>query len=187
MKKWSLVLISFFSVLCIAIPSCFAKSGSTDKKEASNKEIQWLSFDELQVAMKKNPKKVFMDVYTDWCGWCKKMEKSTFTNPEVIKYINEHYYAIRFNAEQKEPIRFMGKTYETKPGSNTNELAIELLHGQMSYPTTVIFEENFLNPQPIPGYLDVPTCEMIVKYLGENLYRTKGFADYQKEFKATWH
>jgi thioredoxin-related protein len=81
----------------------------------------------------------------------------------------------------------MGKTYETKPGSNTNELAIELLHGQMSYPTTVIFEENFLNPQPIPGYLDVPTCEMIVKYLGENLYRTKGFADYQKEFKATWH
>ena len=50
-----------------------------------------------------------------------------------------------------------------------------------------LFEENFLNPQPIPGYLDVPNCEMIVKYLGENLYRTKGFADYQKEFKATWH
>ena len=69
MKKWSLVLISFFSVLCITTPSCLAKPGSTDKKEASNKEIQWLSFDELQVAMKKNPKKVFKDVYTDWCGW----------------------------------------------------------------------------------------------------------------------
>lgn len=187
MKKWSLVLSCSLLMLCIGISTGFAKSGIADKKEVSNKEIQWLSFDELQVAMKKNPKKVFMDVYTDWCGWCKKMEKSTFTNPDVIKYINEHYYAIRFNAEQKEPIRFMGKTYELKPGSNTNELAIELLHGQMSYPTTVIFEENFLNPQPIPGYLDVPNCEMIVKYLGENLYRTKGFADYQKEFKATWH
>ena len=92
MKKWSLVLICFLSLFCTCIPNCFAKSGSTDKKEASNKEIQWLSFDELQVAMKKNPKKVFMDVYTDWCGWCKKMEKSTFTNPEVIKYINEHYW-----------------------------------------------------------------------------------------------
>ena len=138
MKKWSLVLSCSLLMLCIGISTGFAKSGNADKKEVSNKEIQWLSFDELQVAMKKNPKKVFMDVYTDWCGWCKKMEKSTFTNPDVIKYINEHYYAIRFNAEQKEPIRFMGKTYELKPGSNTNELAIELLHGQMSYPTTVI-------------------------------------------------
>jgi thiol:disulfide interchange protein len=78
MKKWSLVLICFLSLFYTCIPNCFAKSGSTDKKEASNKEIQWLSFDELQVAMKKNPKKVFMDVYTDWCGWCKKMEKTNF-------------------------------------------------------------------------------------------------------------
>ncbi|MEY4282440.1 MAG: hypothetical protein RLZ39_1852 [Bacteroidota bacterium] len=186
MKKWSLIILSCLSLFMVAIAS--EQPGVvTDKKESANQEIHWMSFDELQVAMKKQPKKVFMDVYTDWCGWCKKMEKATFTHPEVIKYINEHYYAIRFNAEQKEPIRFMGKTYELKTGTNTNELAVELLHGQMSYPTTVIFEENFLNPQPIPGYLDVPTCEMIVKYLGENLYRTKGFPDYQKEFKATWH
>ena len=58
-----------------------------------------------------SPKKLFIDVYTDWCGWCKKMDKDTFQNAEVAAYMSENFYMVKLDAEQKEPIEFKGKTY----------------------------------------------------------------------------
>ena len=114
------------------------------------------------------------------------MDKKTFTHPEVIKYINKNFYAVKLDAEQRDSIRFMGKTYGFLPDYRANLFAVELLQGQMSYPTTVILHENFQDPQPIPGYLDVPTIEKVLKYLGENIYKTKKFEDFAKEFTPTW-
>ena len=58
----------------------------------SDKEITWLNFEQVAELNKKNPRKVIVEVYTDWCGWCKKMDKTTFQHPEIIKYINQNYY-----------------------------------------------------------------------------------------------
>jgi thioredoxin-related protein len=127
-----------------------------------------------------------MDVYTDWCGWCKVMDKKTFSNPDVIEYVNKNFYAVKLNAEQKDSIRFVGKMYGFAPEYRANMFAVELLRGQMSFPTSVVMEENFQNPMPIPGYLDVPTMEKIIKYLGENIYKSKQFPEYEKGFTATW-
>jgi thioredoxin-related protein len=163
-----------------------------DKKNAAaeaiedNKEIHWLTLDEAQVKMKEAPRKLYMDVYTDWCGWCKKMDKTTFENPDVIKYMNEKFYAVKFNAEQQQDVRFLGKIYSYQAEQRCNELAAQLMGGRMSYPTSIIMMENFQNPQPIPGYQDVRTIEMLLKYLGDNIYQTKKFDVYQKEFTPTW-
>lgn len=151
-----------------------------------DKEIHWMNIDDVQAAMKKEPKKVWIDVYTDWCGWCKRMDKTTFSNPNVIKYMNEHFYAVKLDAEQKQDIRFVGKMYKATPADRTHPFATELLKGQMSYPTSVYMEENFQAPMPIPGYQDVKTMEMILKYLGEGLYKKMAFPDYQASFKGTW-
>jgi thioredoxin-related protein len=148
--------------------------------------INWLTIDEVQVAMKKQPKKVYMDVYTDWCGWCKVMDKKTFSNKDVIKYMNKNFYAVKFNAERQDSIRFLGKWYGFKAENRANALVVELMGGRMSYPTSIILEENFLNPAPIPGYLNVPTMEKILKYLGENIYKTVQYPQYEKGFTATW-
>src|SRR5690606_7291329 len=76
-------------------------------------EINWLTLEQAEVEMKKSPNKLlFIDFYTDWCGWCKKMDTSTFKEPEVIKYINEHYIPVKFDAESKEEVKFRGKTYK---------------------------------------------------------------------------
>jgi len=184
MKK--ILLFSLF-LLCSA-PSIWAGDGEKSKStnEIENKEINWMSIDDVQVAMRKQPKKVFMDVYTNWCGWCKVMDKKTFSHPDVIKYMNENFYAVKFNAERTDSLRFMGKMYGFNASQKTHSLAVELLKGQLSYPTSVIFEENFQNPQAIPGYLDVPTIEKILKYLGGNLYKTKPYPDYEKEFVGEW-
>ena len=80
----------------------------------------------------------------------------------------------------------VGRMYGFVPAYRANQLAVDLLGGRMSYPTSVILEEHFQNPAPIPGYLDVTMMEKILKYLGENIYKTKQFPEYEKEFVATW-
>ena len=187
MKRVLLALLLLSPVMAFA--------GGNDKKKAAaaavNAEsgIQWLSLDDVQVAMKKEPRMVWFDVYTDWCGWCKHMDKTTFVNPNVIKYINEHFYAVKFDAEQKTDIRFQGKMFAAPnpPQSRTaHPFATQLLQGQMSYPTSVVMDLNFQNPQVIPGYQDVKNIEMILKYFGEGIYKKTPWAVYQAEFKPSW-
>ncbi len=157
---------------------------TTTAATVNDKEINWITLDQVQEKMKKNPRKVYIDVYTPWCGWCKVMDQKTFTNPGVISYINKNFYAVKLDAEQADSIHFMGGHYGLE--GRTNQFAIQLLRGQMSYPTTVIMEENFQNPQPIPGYQDVKAIEPILKYLGENHHKTTPWEEYSKKFVHTW-
>ena len=186
--------VLLFTIACLLlVPSSFAEGRKKNKKAKSapvvvvnDKEINWMSIDDVQVAMKKQPRKVWFDVYTDWCGWCKRMDKTTFSNPNVIRYLNEHFYAVKLDAEQKSDIRFMGKMYAASPAERTHPFAVELLKNSMSYPTSVFMEENFQTPQVIPGYQDVKMMELILKYLGEGQYRKVPFQEYQSSFKPTW-
>ena len=97
------------------------------------------------------PKKIFIDVYTDWCGWCKRMDKATFQNPEVAAYMNAHYYNVKFDAEQKESIEMLGNTFEFVPQGSRgyHELAAALLNGKMSYPTVVFMNPKFEMLSPV--------------------------------------
>lgn len=157
-----------------------------DKGKSADNEIQWLTWDEVQVKMKENPKKVWVDIYTDWCGWCKVMDKKVFSNPDVIKYMNEHFYAVKFNAERPEDIRFMGKMFPFNKQQKVSSLAVELMQGRMSYPTSVFMEENFQGPSPIPGYQPVTTMEVILTFLAEGHYKDQDFETYNSNFKHTW-
>ena len=74
-------------------------------------QIQWMSLSEALEAQKKEPKKIIMDVYTKWCGPCKLLDKKTFANPDLARYVSEHFYAVKFNAEGNEPIRFYDQNY----------------------------------------------------------------------------
>ena len=187
MKK---VLLASLALLSISVAAFAQKktvkktSKSTVSETISDKEINWLTLDQVQEKMKKVPKKVYVDVYTGWCGWCKVMDQKTFTNPGVIKYLNKNFYAVKFDAEQVDSVHFLGNHYGLE--GRTNQFAIQLLRGQMSYPTTVIMEENFQNPQIIPGYQDVKAIEPILKYLGEDLYKTTPWEEYTKTAKTTW-
>ena len=136
--------------------------------------------------MQASPRKVYIDMYTDWCGWCKKMDATTFQNPDLIKYMNNNFYAVRFNAESKDVIHFQGKEYTFNPQFKANTLAVELMKGNLSYPTAIIMMENFANPQAVPGYMTVPQLETILSYLGDGMYKHKAWDAYQKEYKPRW-
>lgn len=74
-------------------------------------EIKWMTFDEAIEAQKKNPKPIFMDVYTDWCGPCKMLDKNTFHDKAVADFINANYYAVKFNAEGNSEVNYKGVKY----------------------------------------------------------------------------
>jgi len=189
MKQLLLLILS----LLVITPTVMATTHKKKKKPAAaavakqdDTAIRWISIDELQVKMKESPRKVYMDVYTDWCGWCKRMDATTFQNPYVIKYLNDNFYCVRFNAETKEPIHFMGKDYNFSPQNRANELAVQFLQGNMSYPTSVLMEKYFTATIPAPGYHPVPEMEMILKFVAEDVYKKESFQDYQKNFQGAW-
>lgn len=147
----------------------------------SDAEIKWLSFEEAVKLQKEHPKKIIVDVYTDWCGWCKKMDKNTYTDAEVIKQIQSHYYFVKLNAEQKEEIKYKDKVFTFKQEYKANELAVSLLNGQMSYPSTVFLDEDMNLLTVVPGYLTPKDMNPILKYFGENIYKEKNWKEYTEQ------
>lgn len=163
------------------------KNEQTEKKtKTTQKGIQWISLEEAEAKMKVEPKKVYIDLFTDWCYWCKVMDKKTFTHPSVIEYLNQHFYCIHIDAETKDSVLFQGKKYGRLPNSKTNDLAAQWMKDRISYPSSIFMEEGFVNPQPVPGYLEIPVMEMILKYFGENKHKTTPWETWSKTFKGVW-
>lgn len=149
-------------------------------------ELKWYSFEEAVALSRENPKKILIDIYTDWCGWCKKMDAEAYSNQQLIQYISENYYPVKFNAEQREDVEFNEHTFKFVASGRrgVHELAVALTNNQLSYPTTVFMDEEFRIIQPIPGYMKVKDLQPILAYFGENAYTDTSWDEFRKEYKA---
>ena len=148
-------------------------------------KIQWMSIEKAYELSQteKNPKKIFVDVYTDWCGWCKRMDKATFEKPEVAAYMNAHYYNVKLDAEQREDINILNNTFTFVPQGNRghHQLAAALLNGRMSYPTVVFLNSSFEMLSPVPGYQEPKAFMKVATFFGSDAYRTTKWEEYSKE------
>jgi thioredoxin-related protein len=155
--------------------------------KTSNKEkVKWMTIAEMQEAYKKSPKPILVDVYTGWCGWCKVMDRETYGKQTVADYINEHYYPVKLDAESKESFEWNGKKYDYNAEYKSNELAIHLLYGQMSYPSTVFLSALYAQPAPMPGFLKPNEIEAPLKFFGDGAYKTKNYPQFMNGFKPSW-
>jgi thioredoxin-related protein len=152
-------------------------------------KIKWLDIEEAVALNKKKPKMFFIDTFTDWCGWCKKMDATTFQNPVIVEYMNKNFYAVKFNAERKDTVNFNGKQYVNPNPTGqraTHQLAQELLGGRMSYPSFVILDENLAKVTIIPGYRKAPDFESILHFFGDKVYVTNpDFSTFDASFQRT--
>ena len=153
----------------------------------SAQSIQWLSWEEAIELSESQKKKFFVDIYTEWCTWCKKMDESTFTNPNIIAYMNENYYAIKFDAEQREDITIGDNTYKfVKSGKRGfHELAFEITRGRLSYPTVVFLDENMRVIQSLGGYWNAERFKVMMSFFAENHYKSTPWNIYSQQIKES--
>lgn len=152
---------------------------------AAEEEIKWYTFDEAIKLSEKKPKKLFIDLYTDWCGWCKRMDATTFKDPAVVKYMNANFYAVKFDAEQKTEVKYKDHIFKYFPSGNrgVHELAYSLLDGKLSYPSYVYLSEKQERITISPGYKEATALIKELKYVGENFYEKQSYQEYLNKAK----
>lgn len=150
-------------------------------------KVKWVSFEEAVELSKTSKKKVFVDVYTDWCGWCKVMDRNTFSQPVIAQYLNDNFYAVKLDAEQEEDITFREQTFKFVASGKKgyHQLAAALLNNKLSYPTVVFLDEDFNMIQPLPGYQKPDRFEMIVKFIGSDGYKDTEWTTWESEFQSS--
>ena len=143
-------------------------------------EIKWMSWEEAAAANEKKPKKIFVDVYTDWCGWCKKMDQTTFKDSAVVEFMNKNFYAVKLNAEQHESIFWRGFEFKWVPGvrGGSNELATIILDGMMSFPSFVMLDEDYKTIAVSPGYKLGDAVMKELRFAAEEHYKTTDWQTY---------
>lgn len=209
MSVFTALLFSFTSIYVCSNTSVRVKpvpNLKTQTKEA----IHWISFQKAVELTQKKPRHIIIDVYTTWCVPCKMMSKNTFENPTIAKFINEHYYAVKFDAEcfdtvkffmnvpdtlrdtkgkvlkittKKQKVVFINPSPKGTPRS-PHQFANSILDGKLSYPSIVFLNEKVMRIDIIKGYYQPKDFEPIVKFIGSGNYHKTKYEDYLKTFKS---
>ena len=158
-------------------------------------EIEWMTMNEALEAQEENPKKIFMDVYTSWCGPCKLLDKNTFQNKDVVNFINENFYAVKFNAEGTEEVDYQDFTYTNpnhdpnRKGRNSQHLFAHALKIS-GYPSMVFFDEESNVIAPVTGYHTPKDLEIYLKMIANNDYKklttNEAWNKYKQNFEGTF-
>ncbi len=160
-----------------------------EQTPAEPAKVKWVTLAEAQEAVKKDPKPILIDVYTEWCGPCKMLSAKTFTDPQTVALMNKNFHCVKFNAEGPDPVKFKGQDFSNpdhvkgQQGRNgTHQFARAL--GVSAYPTVMYLDGDLNVITPVPGYVTPEQIEPILIYFGEGIYKTKDWAVFQQEFKS---
>ncbi len=160
------------SILIALLGAFLLTGGGATVDQPPKGELQWTNFTQGLKEASVSNKKVLIDVYTDWCGWCKKMEKDTYSDREVQNYLNKNYVLVRLNAESNQE--------ETIDTMHVTDAQLASAFGVTGYPTTIFLTSGGHPITEAPGYMKPAEFIHVIKYIGGDYYKTMKFADYLK-------
>lgn len=189
-----------FGILCIFF-------SFSDKKFSDQENVRWITFEQAVEMTKKNPKPIIIDVYTQWCGPCKLMSKNTFNHPKISKYINDNFYAVKFDAECHDTVKLKAIIPDTikKEGKivsirekeqlftfvnpspvgtprASHQFAVSILDGKLAYPSIVFLSPKIQRMDIKLGYHTAEQFEPILNYFGSNAYEKISFEEFKGKF-----
>lgn len=155
-------------------------------------QVKWMTFEQALIAQKQNPKKIFMNFYADWCSPCKVMDKETYGNDIIAAHINENYYAVKFNAEDKNNIAFAGRTFSNpqyRSGKKKNSMHELTKYMNVNTVPSIVFLDENANPITIlQGALTAKELEPYIPFIANDEYKKlvtrEQWESYQKKFKS---
>lgn len=203
-KKYSLIIIT---ILLAGLITSFVFSGKASAQQSENENnsgapvaaaspaadesFKWYTVMEAIELQKTTNKKIFIDVYTTWCGPCKMLEANTFSNSTIRGLLSEYYIPAKFNAESGDTIIFDGQTftnpkYSPTPRQSTHPFAVYIASTNqgLGYPTMVFLDEKLQMIQPIPSYVTPDQLEPILTYFGTDAFKTTDWQTYLSTFKS---
>ena len=187
--KYQWAWLSFFlwaglSNLGFAQKQHLGKRMHSQNDKKNDPKIQWLDFAQLEQAMQKSPKYIFIEVETDWCVYCKMLNKTTFTKKQVIETLNKSFYAIKLNAEKPQKIRFAGNDYPFVTQSNGQGIqGLVLALKAQSYPSLLVLSPDYKVIHRHNGYVKAKKLAPLLTYLGEEKYKQQTWETFIKKYQ----
>jgi len=150
----------------------------------AQEEIKWYSIEEAVRLASDDPRVLVIDVYTDWCGWCKRMDATTFSDPSIAATMNNHFYPVKLNAEGKEDIVIGDKTFKFVDNGRRgyHEIAAVVTKGRLSYPTISYVDDQGRVLEAAPGYKTADQFKVYLDYYSGDAYKTKTFQEFAESF-----
>lgn len=134
--------------------------------------LKWYSFDDGLALAKKEKKMVLIDFYTDWCGFCKKMDRETYSDQRIIRYLNEKYVLVKINPEKSGDLKFRGNTYTYSTFAR--------YIGVNGYPSTLFMEFDEELITMVPGFVSADEFINMIRFLGDRHYKTMKYDEFLK-------
>ena len=168
------------TILILALTIFGLSSALTQEK------IKWYTIQEAVQLARQEPRVLVIDVYTDWCGWCKRMDATTFADPSIVAIMNEQFYPVKLNAEGKEDIVLGDRTYKFVPSGQRgyHEVAAIVTKGRLSYPTLSYVDGQGRVLEAAPGYKQPGELKIYLAYYASEAYKTESFEDFSKTYQA---
>jgi thioredoxin-related protein len=166
MKKY--ILMVLMSLAVMSSISCAGSKKETPKAAAG--AVVWMAWDQAMTSAQEEGKFIVVDVYTDWCHWCKVMDEKTYVDPAVAGLMKESFVAVKLNAERENTVNFKGKAY--------TEMDLARNLGVNGYPTTMFLASDGTVIGKIPGYIEAPVFKQILEYLTSGSYKSMSLDQY---------
>ena len=163
-----------------------AMATATPLAAQNSGKVNWYTLEEAEKLAATSPRPIFIDTYTDWCSWCKRLETETFANPVIAEILNTRFYPVKFNAEGKDEINFGGMKFvnDGKYG-RTHQLTVALLKDKIGYPSLIFFNEKVELLTVVPGFRTAKDMEPLLSFFADKAYDKKTFDEYTATFKGS--